>query len=161
MDTLELFLISIPIGLLITWRLLTGSTHQHRDERRASESLEGGDRYSRKRNVGLAHARFEAKRMHICNQPCNAALKVRDKIYLSGDEPPLPLPDCDRPDGCHCSYTVHDDRRTGRERRYPAEDIVASDQLVLPDSAVLTEDKRTKRDRRSGRKAGNPYAGVS
>ena len=161
MDTLELFLLALPVGLLITWRLLTGSVRQHREERRASEARAGGERFSRKRNIGLAHSRFEAKRMHVCNMPCNAALRVRDKVYLNGDEPPLPLPDCDRPDGCNCSYSVHDDRRTGRDRRFPAEDIVASDQLVLPGSAVMTEDRRKKRDRRRRSNAVKPRAGLS
>ena len=65
MDTLDIFLLSVPVGLLITWRLLTGSTRQHRDERRASESVKGGDAHARKQNIGLLHSQYEAKRFHI------------------------------------------------------------------------------------------------
>lgn len=157
MDALDIFLISLPVGLLITWRLLTGSTRQHRDERRANDSVQGGEPYARKRNVGLVHSQYESKRLRICNQPCRAALKLRDQAFLSGDAPPLPLPECDRREGCHCSYSNHDDRRGGNDRRYPAEDIVHSDDLVLPDSAVLTQDRRHDNDRRHRQTAGTTY----
>jgi hypothetical protein len=153
LDTLDIFLISVPIGLLITWRLLTGSTHQHRDERRVNDSIKGGSVYARKQNIGLTHSQFESKRLHICNQPCQAALRLRDRAFLAGEAPPLPLPECDRKEGCHCKYSAHNDRRGGRERRYPAEDIIASDQLMLPDSAIITEDRREKKERRARRKA--------
>ena len=158
MDALDIFLISVPVGLLITWRLLTGSTRQHRDERRANDSVQGGDAYARKQNIGLLHSQYESKRLRICNQPCRAALKLRDHAFLSSEAPPLPLPECDRREGCHCEYSTHDDRRDGHDRRYPAEDIVASDDLVLPDSAVLTKDRREKKERRGRRKAASPVA---
>ncbi len=148
LDTLDIFLICVPVGLLITWRLLTGSTHQHRDERRANESVKGGDAFARKRNIGHLHSQYEAKRLHICNNPCRAALQLRKQAFLAGEAPPLPLPECDRKAACHCEYSAHNDRRGGHDRRYPAEDIVASDQLVLPDSAVTTRDRREKKERR-------------
>ncbi|NND55040.1 MAG: hypothetical protein HKN56_08740 [Gammaproteobacteria bacterium] len=157
MDALDIFLISVPVGLLITWRLLTGSTRQHRDELRAADSTRGGDVHARARNVGLANSRFESKRLRICNQPCRAALKLRDQVFLANDAPPLPLPDCDRTSGCHCEYSTHDDRRGNHDRRYPAEDIVPSDDFLLPDSAVLTQDRREDNDRRR-RKAARPVS---
>jgi len=152
-DTLDIFLISVPVGLLITWRLLIGSSRQSRDERRASEAVNGGNSYARKGNIGLLHSQYESKRLRICNQPCRAALGLRDQSFLSSEAPPLPLPECDRKNGCHCKYSTHNDRRGNRERRYPAEDIIASDQLVLPDSAILTKDRREDRERRKRKRA--------
>lgn len=153
MDTLDIFLLSVPVGLLITWRLLTGSRRQHRDEKRSADSVRGGMKYARSKNIGLAHARYESKRLRICNQPCRAALKLRDQSFLSGEAPDLPLQECDRKDGCHCKFTTHNDRRTGRDRRYPAEDIVHSDELVLPESAILTRDRRAVKKERRKRKS--------
>jgi hypothetical protein len=42
----------------------------------------------------------------------------------------------------------HADRRLREDRRYPSEDIVAADSLILPDSAVDTEDRRDERKER-------------
>ena len=153
MNTLDIFLLCVPVSLLITWRLLTGSTHQHRDERRANESLTGGDAFARKKNIGHRHSLYEAKRFRLCNNPCHAALQQRNQSFLAVEAPPLPLPECDRKGACHCEYSTHNDRRSGHDRRYPAEDIVPSDNLVLSDSAVTTRDRREKKDRRraSGR----------
>jgi len=43
---------------------------------------------------------------------CEAARALAGRRFLSGDAPALPLPDCDRPDTCHCRYRKHGDRRT-------------------------------------------------
>lgn len=156
MDVLDLFLISLPVGLLITWRLLIGSVHQHRDERRANESNTGGKKYHRRQNIGLLHSQYESRRLRICNHPCRAAMQSRNQTFLAADAPPLPLPDCDRKGDCLCEYSSHDDRRSGEERRYPAADIGMSESPVLPGSAVLTADKRKLKDRRSAKGAKNP-----
>ena len=149
LDALDIFLISLPVGLLITWRLLTGSVHQHRDERRANESVRGGEKYQRSQNIGLLHSQHEARRLRICNSPCRAAMQLRNNAFLAAAAPPLPLPDCDRKDDCLCEYSSHDDRRSGKERRYPAANITAADSLVLPDSKVLSSDNRKAGDRRA------------
>jgi len=46
---------------------------------------------------------------------CEAAKALAGQRFLSGDAPPLPLPDCDRPDDCRCRYRKHGDRRTSGE----------------------------------------------
>jgi hypothetical protein len=149
LDALDIFLICLPVGLLITWRLLIGSVHQHRDERRANESFRGGEKYQRRLNIGLLHSQHEAMRLRICNSPCRAAMQLREHVFLAAAAPPLPLPDCDRRGDCLCEYSSHDDRRNGKERRYPAASIAAADSLVLPGSELLSSDNRKVADRRA------------
>jgi len=148
LDTLDIFLISLPVGLLITWRLLTGSVHQHRDERRANDSVRGGDKYLRRKNIGLLHSKYEAKRLKVGNSPCRAAIQLRKQVFLAAEAPPLPLPDCSRKGDCLCSFSSSNDRRGSKDRRYPAAAITPADSLVLPGSAVRTADKRNTKERR-------------
>ena len=118
--------------------------HQHRDERRANESVRGGQKYKRSQNIGLLHSQHEARRLRICNSPCRAAMQIRNHAFLAAAAPPLPLPDCDRKGDCLCQYSSHDDRRSGKERRYPA-----ADSPVFPGSKVLSSDHRKAGDRRA------------
>jgi len=47
---------------------------------------------------------------------CPAAKALAGVRTLSAEAPRLPLPDCDRPESCGCTYRHHDDRRTGPRR---------------------------------------------
>jgi hypothetical protein len=47
---------------------------------------------------------------------CEAALQRRGQRYLSREAPRLPLPECDRSQGCRCVYRHHADRRAGPRR---------------------------------------------
>ncbi|MBS0388472.1 MAG: hypothetical protein JSR15_08305 [Proteobacteria bacterium] len=48
--------------------------------------------------------------------PCEAALAMREKRFLTSAAPRLPLRDCDRQDTCQCKYQHLADRR-GEPRR--------------------------------------------
>jgi hypothetical protein len=47
---------------------------------------------------------------------CPAAVAIRDKRFLAGEAPTLPLPMCTWPLSCPCKLKLHNDRRA-RPRR--------------------------------------------
>lgn len=47
---------------------------------------------------------------------CPAAMATREKRFLSGEAPQLPLADCGDPRRCTCHYQHHADRRSGKRR---------------------------------------------
>jgi hypothetical protein len=47
---------------------------------------------------------------------CEAAKSLAGQRILSAQAPLLPLPDCQSPDGCTCTYRKFDDRRAGPRR---------------------------------------------
>jgi hypothetical protein len=126
---------------LISWRLLIGSYNERRHERNAAGSLKAKPIGSTD-IAAMPRPRYRAKSIRICNNPCNAALKARNKSFLVDNVPPLPLEGCDR--NCFCDYANHDDRRVSEDRRYPAADIMSVN------SAVSVQDRRVGRDRRHG-----------
>jgi len=149
LDPLYLLLICVPVAALITWRLLVGSRSEARHERSAAGSLQAKGIGS-KDKAALPRPRYTAKSIAICTNACAAATRLRNKSYLVGEAPELPLPNCDRT--CYCKYVDHDDRRIKDDRRYPAEEIE-------PMEGVLAkEDVRDGDDRRSKKKA--PYRGI-
>ena len=49
---------------------------------------------------------------------CLAAKQMTGRRFLASAAPKLPLPECTVAE-CHCSFTHHDDRRSGYDRRSP------------------------------------------
>ena len=47
---------------------------------------------------------------------CPAAMAMREKRFLSGEAPQLPLADCGNPRRCACYYQHHSDRRSNKRR---------------------------------------------
>jgi hypothetical protein len=47
---------------------------------------------------------------------CGAAASCRNKRFLSGDAPRLPLPECPNRSECRCTYKHFEDRRKGVRR---------------------------------------------
>jgi hypothetical protein len=47
---------------------------------------------------------------------CPAAVASRGKRVLSRDAPPIPLPNCTRPQACTCRYAKFSDRRQDDRR---------------------------------------------
>lgn len=147
MEPLYILLLALVIAILVTWRMLTGSARQQPGDGRVSAGMQPRAASDLQTSAG----RYAAKTLRICNNPCRAALTLRDQSFLASEAPALPLPDCDR--ACYCRLTRHRDRRIKDDRRYPAADIVADSNLLLPDSAVINEDARKgdERRRKSGR----------
>lgn len=50
------------------------------------------------------------------NGACEAALRLRERRFLTREAPRLPLPDCNRQNQCQCKYQHLPDRR-GAARR--------------------------------------------
>ena len=71
---------------------------------------------------------------------CEAAKSGKDRRWLSREAPQLPLPGCNWPSQCRCTYQHHEDRRTGGRR---AEDL---DAFARP--VGVTTERRKRRDRR-------------
>jgi len=150
MDPFYLLLLSLPVGGLITWRLLTGSKHERRHERQAASSLTATPlRVVEK--VALPRGKYAAVSLRISNNPCSAAVDAQGKSVLVCESPALPLEGCDR--RCHCRYAHHEDRRIAKDRRYPASDVI---ELTGP---AGLQDNRAGRDRRLKRTP-EPYQGI-
>ena len=72
---------------------------------------------------------------------CPAALALRDKRFLSGEAPRLPLSDCENPAACPCIYKHHPDRRAGPRRE--------SEERYAVRAARLENERRAGRGRRT------------
>ena len=114
MDSLWLMTAILFVVALLTWRLLIGSHHADRHERRNRARLDDEP-------IHVAHAQVKAERdfsgvsIAMSHRPCEAAKQTRNESYLKGQEPSLPLPGCDRV--CTCRYSYHEDRRRKEDRR--------------------------------------------
>lgn len=126
---------------LVAWRV----SSRERARRLRSPAHRSADANARTARA-MPRGRYAAKVFRISNNPCRAALQMRDQSFLAAEAPPLPLAGCDR--ACYCHYTSHMDRRTRDDRRYPAADFVPGNELLLPDSAIEPEDARTGDERR-------------
>lgn len=60
---------------------------------------------------------YHAIKLAPCDNCCEAALQVSQKIFLTKDIPMPPLESCDRNSDCQCRLTHYDDRRQNEERR--------------------------------------------
>ncbi|MGI9290700.1 MAG: hypothetical protein ACR2QG_05430, partial [Gammaproteobacteria bacterium] len=85
---------------------------------------------------------YPAKGIAICHNACPAAVKLRSKAFLAGEEPSLPLPNCDRP--CHCSYRHLKDRRSDDDRRNPSEDIEPLQGVLAKEDVRKSKERRKK-----------------
>jgi hypothetical protein len=148
LDSLYLLILSGVVAALISWRLLIGSRGEARHEQRAANSFKPNLTDSAGMGA-MPDTSYRARTIRICNSPCPAAVKLRNKPFLVDAVPQLPLPGCDRT--CFCEYSNHDDRRIQEDRRYPTADIVAVN------SAVSIKDGRAGRDRR---RRVAPYQGI-
>ena len=93
---------------------------------------------------------YRGMSIRLCERPCNAAVKLRTRVFLEGEAPALPLQGCNRT--CNCEYTLHHDRRRGGDRRFPAVEVdAASGRNAL-------QDQRNGKDRRRRAK---PYEGYT
>lgn len=83
---------------------------------------------------------FHAVEIRCTKDGCAAAHAVHGERFLSAEAPLLPLPQCDHPAACDCSYRHHDDRRRGPRR---------SDEAGMPPSEhKACRDRRSAKDRR-------------
>ncbi|MEP7247899.1 MAG: hypothetical protein ABI885_30010 [Gammaproteobacteria bacterium] len=48
---------------------------------------------------------------------CKPAQALRGKRMLSQESPPIPLPDCTKPESCQCRFAKFNDRRQEDDRR--------------------------------------------
>jgi hypothetical protein len=72
-----------------------------------------------KRNNSVMPAktsRFHSVSIVLRTTSCEAAQRCRDIRYLSREAPILPLPNCSKPESCHCTYRHYVDRRAGPRR---------------------------------------------
>ena len=90
--------------------------------------------------TNTATHRFRAVRIYS-NQlrTCSAAEAIADNIYLAGDAPNLPLPDCSHSHKCTCRYRHLSDRR--QEPRRDADH-------GLPGQRFTDTERRSGTDRR-------------
>jgi len=147
MEALYVMLSCLLVGGLLTWRLLTGSRHELRHERRATSSA--APMLERSANPDQAET-YRAVKLSICPRPCRAAQLMRQEVFLVAEAPELPLPECNR--SCGCSYLPQRDRRADNDRRHP------DDGYVRVRTAYAVPEQRAGRDRR--RKGRFKYSGI-
>lgn len=75
----------MPLAVLITWRMLTGSVKQGRMEARARDSHAGRHLDASLFSQELGKS-YPAKCLRICNNPCRAVLKIRGQSFLRADQ---------------------------------------------------------------------------
>ncbi len=61
---------------------------------------------------------FNAVAIKYSENACDAAKAMTGRRFLSSAAPRLPLPECDFLE-CRCQFALHDDRRSGSDRRSP------------------------------------------
>lgn len=147
MEALYVMLSCLLVGGLLTWRLLTGSRHEMRHERRATSS--SAPMLERSGSAAQDES-YRAVKLRICPRPCRAAQLMRQQVFLVGEAPELPLPECNR--SCGCSYLPQRDRRADKDRRHP------DDGYVRVRTAYAVPEQRAGRDRR--RKGRFQYSGI-
>jgi len=109
--------------------------HEKRHERSASTSAA-----AILNNRGASKPEYKAVSLNISVRPCEAARAIREKAYLAGDEPSLPLENCDRV--CRCNFASQEDRRAKDDRRYPDHHV------IKVNNKVDVSNRRAGRDRR-------------
>jgi hypothetical protein len=60
--------------------------------------------------------RYHCVSIHAGPQGCAAVKALQHTRILSAEAPHLPLPTCETPATCRCTYRHHDDRRKGPRR---------------------------------------------
>jgi len=152
MEALYVLLSCLLVGGLLTWRLLTGSRHELRHERRVTSSA--APMLEQSGNAGQRNATpdetYRSVKLRICPRPCRAAQLMRKQVFLVAEAPKLPLPECNR--SCGCSYLPQRDRRAAKDRRHP------DDGYVRVRTAYAVPEQRAGRDRR--RKGRFKYSGI-
>ena len=147
MEALYVLLSCLLVAGLLTWRMLTGSRHELRHERRATSSA--APMLEQSGDAGEDET-YRAVKLRICPRPCRAAQLMRQQVFLVAEAPQLPLPECNR--RCGCSYLPQRDRRADKDRRHP------DDGYVRVHTAYAVPEQRAGRDRR--RKARFKYSGI-
>lgn len=61
--------------------------------------------------------KYRAVKLMPCDNCCESAKWVSEKVYLERELPQLPLESCDRFSACQCKFDYYDDRRHNEERR--------------------------------------------
>jgi len=149
MEALYVLLSCLLVGGLLTWRLLTGSRHELRHERRVMSSATPMLEQSGKPDAAQDET-YRSVKLRICPRPCRAAQLMRKQVFLVAEAPKLPLPECNR--SCGCSYLPQRDRRAAKDRRHP------DDGYVRVRTAYAVPEQRAGRDRR--RKGRFKYSGI-
>lgn len=73
--------------------------------------------------VPPARNRWAAATIVAPKTGCAPAQALRDRRFLAGEAPALPLADCPTPHNCSCKYRKFDDRRDGPRRDIEATGI--------------------------------------
>jgi len=60
---------------------------------------------------------YSAVSIVVCENACNAVRKYREKRFLTGEAPLLPIRNCTKYETCNCKYQRHSDRRQNKDRR--------------------------------------------
>lgn len=85
---------------------------------------------------------YHAVSIKFAPSACEAAKALKEKRFLSGAAPRLPLPDCDVLE-CKCRFVHHSDRRSGSDRRAEIPRGFGADE-----TGSYSEERRQQTDRR-------------
>ena len=86
-------------------------------------------------------SKWHAVTVVLHTSSCAAAALCRNERFLAKDAPRLPLPDCEHPENCKCTFRHYTDRRAGARR---------SNELgVVSGGSQSKPEQRTQKGRRA------------
>jgi len=85
--------------------------------------------------------KWHAVKVGLQGTSCALATLCRRERFLASEAPALPLPGCDRPETCPCTYRHYTDRRAGPRR---TDDLPRN-----PKPEVVDRNRRAARGRRT------------
>jgi hypothetical protein len=91
------------------------------------------------KNARKPPSNWHAVAVVLHSSSCAAAALCRNKKYLAKDAPRLPMPSCENPDNCKCTFRHYLDRRESARRSY---------ELGIVSIDLQSTEQRTKKGRR-------------
>lgn len=100
--------------------------------------------HSARTSKRTGNSAFHAVSIKFDANACSNAKEMAGRRFLASAAPNLPLPGCDALE-CHCRFSHHKDRRSGKERRSPFSAAKYSD-----GTGSFETERRERLDRRKG-----------
>lgn len=93
-----------------------------------------------------AKSAYHAVSIAYSENACLAAKQMTGRRFLASAAPKLPLPECTVAE-CNCSFSHHDDRRSGYDRRSPFGGTVADATGTFDQERRANTERRKQTDR--------------
>ncbi len=85
---------------------------------RQRQAQQPATKHTPDRRITSSKTEYHAVSIKFPADACLAAKELHGRRFLAAEAPQLPLPACNAAQ-CHCVFTHHPDRRSGKDRRSP------------------------------------------